>query len=246
VSLIFHAPQSAGELLDVSLGIVKRHVGLLCRIGIWPVLGIAAVDLASRTFPDSTVVGMLTLWVTFAVYGWGEAAVSLAAWRLLHREPVTPSSVWEMVRRRMGSVAIGYTLKWIGMFLGLVFFLVPAALLLVRWFAVPAANVIEGLGVRAGFRRSRELARGNRWQIFVTIALLDLSMIVLSLTVAAMLMDETDPQLPLWFSVINWVWTMLYLLFHATLSAALYANARVRNEGYDVESLLPAAVGAGQ
>ncbi len=40
MSLVFHGPQSAGELLDVSLGVVKRHAGPLLRIGIGPTLAI--------------------------------------------------------------------------------------------------------------------------------------------------------------------------------------------------------------
>jgi hypothetical protein len=236
VSLIFHAPQSAGELLDVSLGVVKRHAGLLGRIALWPVVGIAVVDLATQALPEAA--SLVTMWFLFAIYGWGEAAVSLAAWRLLHQEPVDPASVWATVGGSLGSVAIGYSLKWAGLLLGLIFFVVPMAFLLTRWFAVPSANVIERLGIRAGFRRSRELARGNRWQIFITIALLDLGLVVASVGLGYFFVDDVTGRPPLWFTVGGWIWSLLYLVFHATLSAALYANARMRSEGYDVESLL--------
>jgi hypothetical protein len=239
VSLVFHGPQSAGELLDVSFGVVKRHPALLCRIGVWPVVAYAVFDVASRILSDSTTLNVLSLPFTLAVYSLGEAAVGVAAWRLLHREPVTARSVWAEVRARLGRVAASYTLKWLGVCVGLVFFIVPAALLLVRWFAVPIVIVVENLGIRSGFQRSRELARGNRKQIFVTIALLDLSMMVVSVFIAAMLTDDTTQHLPLWYSFVSWLWSVLYLLYHATLSAALYANARVRNEGYDLEALLP-------
>lgn len=42
--LVLDRPQSAGELLDISLNVVKQHFGLLLRLGIWPILGVAAVD----------------------------------------------------------------------------------------------------------------------------------------------------------------------------------------------------------
>jgi hypothetical protein len=244
VSLVFHRPQSAGELLDVSLGVVKRHAGFLFRLGIWPVLGIAVIDLVSRGLPEDSTLGLVMLPLSFAVYGLGEAGVSFAAWRLLNRQPVDAGAVWVRVRQRFGSVAVGYTLKWLGVILGLLFFLVPGAMLLVRWFGVPAANVIEGVGIRQGFRRSRELARGNRGQIFVTVGLLDVGATVGSILLASAAMDETTSELPIWFSFASWAFTMFYLLYHAVLSAALYANARVRNEGYDVEDLLAAPTGA--
>ena len=206
MSLVFHGPQSAGELLDVSLGVVKRHPGLLLRIGIWLTLGIAGIDLVSNVVPEA--LGLMAIPLTFAVYSLGEAGVSFAAWRLLHRQPV------------------------------------PGALLIVRWFAVPAANVIEGTGVRQGFRRSRELARGNRRQIFITVGLLDVGMTVGALMLAIAAMDEVTSELPIWFTFFGSAFGLLYLIYHGVLSTALYANARVRNEGYDVEDLLPVTTGA--
>jgi hypothetical protein len=244
VSLVFHGPQSAGELLDVSLGVVKAHAGFLFRLGMWPVLGIAAIDLVSRAFPEDSALELMTLLLSFGVYSVGEAGVSFAAWQLLHRRPVDAAAVWTRVRACLASVAVGYTLKWLGVLLGLVLFLVPGALLLVRWFAVPAVNVMEGVGVRQGFRRSRELARGNRRQIFVTVGLLDVAMTLGSIMLAAVAVDDTTSELPVWFSFASWTLTLFYLLYHAVLSAALYANARVRSEGYDVEDLLPATTEA--
>jgi hypothetical protein len=78
VSLVFHRPQSAGELLDVSLGVVKGHPALLFRLGMWPVLGIAAIDLASRALPESSALGLMMLPLSFVVYSIGEAGVSYA------------------------------------------------------------------------------------------------------------------------------------------------------------------------
>jgi hypothetical protein len=45
-------------------------------------------------------------------------------------------------------------------------------------------------------------------------------------------MDFTTGQAPVWVSILSWLFSLLYLPFHAALSAILYANARIRNEGY--------------
>jgi hypothetical protein len=49
----------------------------------------------------------------------------------------------------------------------------PVAVLALMWFGVaPAAAAIEGLGVRAGLRRSAALAKGRRWRTLLVQALL--------------------------------------------------------------------------
>lgn len=190
MSFLFHRPQSVGELLDVSFNIVKHHLVLLLRLGLWPILGIAAIDLGSRALPADSSLALLTLPLSYAVYSLGEAGVSFAVWRLLHGNAVDASLVWTRVRESLGSVAVGYTVKWLAVMVGLVFLIVPGALLLVRWFAVPAVNVIEHGGLRKSFQRSRELARGNRAPILVTVGLLDVGMTIGFLTLAVILADS--------------------------------------------------------
>jgi hypothetical protein len=244
VRLVFYRSQSAGELLDVSFNVVKGQFGLLLRLSFWPIVGVAAIDLISRALPVDSSLVLVTLPLSFAVYSLGEAAVSFAAWQILHGQAVSPAEVWRRVRECLGSVIVGYSLKWLGILVGLVLLIVPGILLLLRWFAVPTANIVEGRGVRESFRRSRDLARGNRRQILVTVGLLDVGMTLGSLALTMSVMDPATGTTPLWLSPITWSLAFLYLAYHAVVSSALYANARVRNEGYDVESLEPIAAGA--
>jgi glycerophosphoryl diester phosphodiesterase family protein len=73
--------------------------------------------------------------------------------------------------------------------LGFLLLLVPGFILAVRWSLTMPAMIIEGLGVRAGMRRSRELVRGNGWRVLGTILLngliLGIPVIVLTLGFAA-------------------------------------------------------------
>ena len=242
--LLFYRPQSAGELLDVSFNVVKRHPVLLIRLGIWPTMGIAAIDLCLGALPADSGLLLLALPLTFAVYSLGEAGVSFAAWRLLHGETVEPAAVWSRVREHLPSVVVGYLIKWLVVMCGLLLLILPGALLLLRWFAVPAATVIEGHGVRQSFARSRQLARGNRRQIFITVGLLDVGMTIGSVILAVTTTDNATGATPIWVSLVSSAIGLIYLLYHAVLSSALYANTRVRNEGYDVEELLTSAAGA--
>ena len=118
----------------------------------------------------------------------------------------------------------------------------PGVLLTLRWFAVPVAGVIEGLGVGQGFKRSGVLAQGNRRQIFLTIGILDVGLTIVSIAVTASVTDSRTGHQPFWLSAVSWVFAFVYLPYHGVLSSALYANARLRNEGYDLEERLLSAV----
>jgi hypothetical protein len=243
VSLLFRQPQSAGELLDVSLNVVKANVVLLLGLGIWLLVALAVLDLVFRLLPHDSSLQLLLIPLSFGLYSLAEARVSVAAWQLLHREPVDPAKVRALVRGRLVSVVVGYALKWLGILVGLVL-VVPGVLLTLRWFAVPVANVIEGLGVRQGFRRSRVLAQGNRRQIFLTIGLLDVGLTIGGIAFTMNLTDSQTGHQPLWLSAAGWAFSLVYLPYHGVLSSALYANARIRNEGYDLEEGLLSAAGA--
>jgi hypothetical protein len=88
---------------------------------------LAGMDFGSRLLPYDSNLQLLIIPLSFGIYGVAEARVSLAAWQLLHREPVDAATVRAQVWGRLGSVVIGYTLKWLGILLGLVL-LVPATL----------------------------------------------------------------------------------------------------------------------
>jgi hypothetical protein len=243
VSLVFHRPQSAGELLDVSLNVAKQNGTLLLGLGIWPLVALALIDFGSRLLPHDSSFQLLIIPLTFGLYGVAEARISLAAWKLLHQEPVDAAEVRAMVRGRLGNVVLGYTLKWLCILLGLVL-IVPGVLLTLRWFAVPVAGVIEGLGVRQGFERSRVLAQDNRRQILLTIGMLDVGLTIASIALTMSVTDSQTGHQPFWLTATSWVFAFIYLPYHGVLSSALYANARLRNEGYDLEERLLSTAGA--
>lgn len=72
----------------------------------------------------------------------------------------------------------------IGVAVGFLLLIVPGLILLVIWCVVAPVTVIERPGVFAGFARSRELVRGNGWNVFGVIVLVFLAVLVVSLVVA--------------------------------------------------------------
>ena len=89
------------------------------------------------------------------------------------------------VRPRMNTLGMAGILAAFGIVLGLVLFVVPGLVLATWWLLIVPAIVLEGRGVFAAFGRSRELARGDGWNVFgllaVTIVILVAAGIVLQL-----------------------------------------------------------------
>jgi hypothetical protein len=67
----------------------------------------------------------------------------------------------------------------IGLAIGFILFIIPGLILMVLWAVVAPVTVLERPGVFAAFGRSRELVRGNGWNVFGVIILVFLAVIVI-------------------------------------------------------------------
>jgi hypothetical protein len=72
----------------------------------------------------------------------------------------------------------------IGLAIGFVLLIIPGLILMVIWSVVAPVTVLERPGVFAAFGRSRELVRGNGWNVFAVIVLVFLAVAVVSFGVA--------------------------------------------------------------
>ncbi len=69
----------------------------------------------------------------------------------------------------------------IGVAIGFVLLIIPGLILLVIWSVVAPVTVLERPGVFAAFRRSRELVRGNGWNVFGVIVIVFVIVFVISI-----------------------------------------------------------------
>jgi hypothetical protein len=67
--------------------------------------------------------------------------------------------------------------------IGFILLIIPGLILMVIWSVVAPVTVLERPGPFAAFGRSRELVRGNGWQVFGVIVLVFLAVAVVSLGV---------------------------------------------------------------
>jgi uncharacterized membrane protein len=64
--------------------------------------------------------------------------------------------------------------------IGFILLIIPGLILMVIWSVVAPVTVLERPGPFAAFGRSRELVRGNGWQVFGVIVLVFLAVVVIS------------------------------------------------------------------
>jgi hypothetical protein len=98
------------------------------------------------------------------------------------------SSVQDLFRAVTGAVLpliLAGLLAGLGIALGLVLLIVPGLFLLTIWAVVAPVVVLERPGVIASLSRSRELVRGNGWQVFGVIVLFFLILVIVSAVLAA-------------------------------------------------------------
>jgi hypothetical protein len=71
----------------------------------------------------------------------------------------------------------------IGVAIGFVLIIVPGLILIVLWSVVAPVTVLERPGVFAAFRRSREIVRGNGWNVFGVIVMVFVIVFLVSVAV---------------------------------------------------------------
>ena len=69
----------------------------------------------------------------------------------------------------------------IGVAIGFILLIIPGLILLVIWSVVAPVTVLERPGVFAAFRRSREIVRGNGWNVFGVIVIVFVIVVLISI-----------------------------------------------------------------
>jgi hypothetical protein len=108
--------------------------------------------------------------------------------------------------------------------LGLIVFIIPGLILLTIWAVIAPTIVIEKSPVMASFGRSRELVRGNGWQVFGAIVVAFLIVIVGSLIFTAIAAAIADgPLLRIVFSALA---STITAPISALVAAVIYFRLR--------------------
>jgi hypothetical protein len=88
------------------------------------------------------------------------------------RRDASPGQLLRAATPVLGQLLLVGIVAGIGIVIGFVLIIVPGLFLLTIWFVAAPVVVLERPGVFAALRRSRELVRGNGWQVFGVILVL--------------------------------------------------------------------------
>jgi hypothetical protein len=138
---------------------------------------------------------------------------------------------------RLPVVMFALLFKYVLMFIGFFFFIIGLLYVMARYFAVTAGIVIEGRGVFGTFGRSAVLSRGRKMHILGTSLLAFVIFFVVYMGVAIGAAMTGSVVLA---TILSMVASILAYPMFAIVEMLLYYDARVRNEGYDIEMMAEA------
>ena len=141
------------------------------------------------------------------------------------RSDLSLGETFDRVRPQLGSIVVAGVLAGLGVVLGLVLLIVPGLILMTLWVLVIPVVVLERTTAGAAFGRSRELVRGNGWNVFGVIVLTLLVLLAFEIVLSIVLSPLTDWLQSLVSNILSGtltapfialVWTLLYFRLRDT------------------------------
>ena len=229
-------PRSATEIVDASVKIYRDNLAPLVTISLVLLVPAYLIGTLLGTF-GSFLSSILQALVGPIVVAMIVGAVDDA----LHGRPVDTSTALDRVRGRAGLLIGIAFVQGLLTVLGLVLLVVPALFVVVWTFAAPMTVVVENVReVGTAFSRARALARGHFGHVLGTLLLSYIAVIFVAfafsfvLGLVGGLLHVPNQVLRLLGSA---TFAALFPVV-AVSSALLYFDLRVRNDAYDVESLV--------
>jgi hypothetical protein len=209
---------SPGTILSEAWGLYKEHWRHFLPIAlvVYIVLGLVALALSLLGWVGAILASLIGLIGVF----WLQGALTVAVADV--RDGRADLSIGETFRRvqpRVLSIVGAGLLAGIAIVLGLILLIVPGLFLLTIWSLIVPVIVLEAKPAMESFGRSRELVRGNGWNVFGLIVLTILVVIVIGIVVAVLtfwIPDSIQPfvqnliQNTLAYPFVALAWTLMY------------------------------------
>jgi hypothetical protein len=171
---------------------------------------------------DVSIIGGLIVAAiaTIATY-WFQGMVVEAARDILDgRRDHTIGSLVQSVTPVLGPLIVAGILAGIGIGIGLLLLIVPGLFLLTIWAVIAPVIVIERRGAIDSFGRSRELVRGNGWQVFGVIVVLFLVQFIITAVLNAIANSVSDSFVG--YTISDLIVRVLVAPFTALAAAVLF------------------------
>lgn len=229
-------------------------VGLpMFLVGLWPLLlyggeGMLADGDMNDTYLIGTLVGAVGGgFLYFLLYALAQSVLVHACFKDFAGEIV---SLRLSMRKALSLLLplIGLIILYtFGMFLGLIFFVIPGVLLLLGWYVCIPVLLVEKRGVIESLGRSWELTKGyKRWVLLIVIILWVISTVIsVLLTLASVpfgdptMANMTGGSMTFWlvYALASAIAQAIAVLISAASVAAIYFEIRDLKEGITPESI---------
>lgn len=234
-------PRSATELVDAAFQIYRRQpTQFIVATGIvyvpWLVIRLAlriGINTTTTSIRDLLFIAAGTVVIYVLVGG----VVTRLANDVYLGRPVSVGVALGQVGARFGALLAAALMRLSLLFLGLLAFVVGILYPLARYFAVIQAMMLEGRGVEAAFSRSTALSKNLKGHILGTLLLLYIINAAVTVGVAFIIGIFGNQVID---QVVATVMQILVYPLFGIGETLLYVDARIRNEGYDVELLAAA------
>ncbi len=147
-----------------------------------------------------------------------------------------PVKLGESIQRGLGRLfpLVGASiLMMLGVMLGAILLVIPAFILLTRWFVAAPVCIVERQGPLGSLKRSAQLTKGHRWKLFGAF----LIAILLSAVIGQLIGVLGLVISPFAVLAVSGVWQAIWTAFYSVLTVVLYHDLRVQKEGVDIESI---------
>jgi hypothetical protein len=180
------------------------------------------------------------------VLGWLSQAIAVyGAFQIMRGERFDLLESVRIGLRRFFPViglAVTVTVLWV---LALIPLVVPGIILLIMWFVVMPACVVEQLGPIRSMGRSRELTKSYRWRVFGLNLLILIPALLFSAVIGAAVFyvaNIGNPAAnPAFASMVghiaNLIWSAIWSGFAMVVVVVSYHDLRVAKEGIDTDQI---------
>ena len=178
---------SPGQILGEAWRLYRAHWQHFLPIAlvVYLILGVVTLLLAILLGWVGAVIGGL-LGIVGAFWLQGALTEAVADVRD-GRADLSLTDTFRRVQPRLWSIVGAGILAGLGIALGFILLIVPGLVLLTWWSLIVPAIVLEGKPAMEAFGRSRELVRGNGWNVFGVIVLTILIVIAFSIVISLVL-----------------------------------------------------------
>jgi len=239
-------PRSATELIDAAFQVYRRApVPFMVAMALIYVPWLAIRLIFQLNVPETqdqiTANLMRVLLATGAasivIYGLAGGAAAVLTRAVYLDEPIDVAAAFRQTFRRILPLIVGPLVAFVLIGIGFVFFIIPGLYFIARFFAVRQTIVLEDTGAFAALGRSGILSKNNKLHILGALILVVILTTVVN--VGAVMLINLQPSKVITSVLATALTIVVYPIIPIT-ETLLYFDARIRNEGFDVEYLASA------